>query len=126
VYCTFFTKACKLVDLMCRDFSHIDPKIMRHIHNSMICPHFEYASAVWDPCNRQLKDIRILKKGQQFACKVCSKTWSVPYDHTLANPCLKTSESWRLVSKLVFITHYCNNFVQPLARTNALYYILWN
>jgi len=39
-------------------YSHSDPEIMRHIHISMIRPHLEYASVVWDP--RQLKDIRIL------------------------------------------------------------------
>ena len=55
-------------------YSHTDQEIMRHIYISMICPHLEYASAVWDP--HQLKDIRIL---QQFARKVCSKTWCISY-----------------------------------------------
>jgi len=57
------TKAIKLVSLMYRNFySHTDPQIMRLIYISMIRPHLEYASAVWDP--HQLKDIRIFEKAK--------------------------------------------------------------
>ena len=83
------TKARKLVGLMYKNFySHTDPEITRLIYVSMICPHLEYARAVWDP--HQLKDTTILEKVQQFTCKVCSKIWCAPYDCLLANLGLKT------------------------------------
>ena len=51
---------------------------------AFICPHHEYATAVWDPCLS--KDIQKLESVQRFACRVCTKRWDDFYNdmlHTL-------------------------------------------
>ena len=47
------------------------------LYVAFIRPHLEYATAVWDP--HLSKDILELESVQRFACRICTKSWDVPY-----------------------------------------------
>ena len=50
---------------------------LKQLYVAFIRPHLEYATAVWDP--HLSKDILELESVQRFACRVCTKSWDVPY-----------------------------------------------
>ena len=76
----------------------------------MICPHFECASCSLRPS--PIERHQNSKKVQQFACKVSIAKLGVhvSYDYMLANLSSETSETWRLVSKLVLMCKVIGNF----------------
>jgi len=58
-------KVKKLLGMIYRHFSeYSNPDTLLHIHESMVRPHLEYASQVWDP--QLQKDIRLLEGVQKF------------------------------------------------------------
>ena len=54
---------------------------LKRLYMAFICPHHEYATAVWDPCLS--KDIQKLESVQRFACRVCTKRWDDSYSDML-------------------------------------------
>ena len=52
-----------------------------HLDESMVRPHLEYASQVWDPYLQ--KDIKLLKGVQNFALRICSKNYDSSYEDLL-------------------------------------------
>ena len=76
------SKTRKLTGLFYRRFHHCHPQLMLRLYKSLVRPHLEYASQVWDPhLNR---DVDSLENVQKFALRVCQKSWSAPY-HELLN-----------------------------------------
>ena len=58
------------------------PDILRTLYISCVRPLLEYAVPVWD--SHLVKDIHALESVQQFATKVCTKTWrDVSYSERL-------------------------------------------
>ncbi len=63
------SKARRLVGLMYRQFYHCaTTQTLRSLYLSLVRPHLEYGSSVWNPY--LVKDVNILEKVQKFACSV--------------------------------------------------------
>ena len=69
------SKARKIVGLLYRQFSmHSSPQALLCLYVSLVRPHLEYASQIWNP--HLIKHINQLEVIQKFALKMCFKTWS--------------------------------------------------
>ena len=64
----FFRKFCK--------FSNHNTSLK--LYKSLICPHLEYASAVWS--SHLAKDIKMIEDVQKFALRVCTKNWNTNHE----------------------------------------------
>jgi len=66
------TKARKLLGLLYRRFyKHAEPSALLQLYFSLIRPHLEYASDVWDP--HLQKDITLMENVQKFGLRICAK-----------------------------------------------------
>lgn len=105
---TITSKARRLVGLLYRQFYHCaDTNTLRKLYISLVRPHMEYGSSVWDPFSA--KDCDILEGVQRFASRVCLKTWQYEYPDmlkTLDLPALKTR---RKIAKLMMMYKFVNN-----------------
>ena len=75
-------KARKVTGLLYRQFYSMSstPSLLQ-LYTSLVRPHLEYASQVWDPF--LIKDIQKLESVQRFALKMCCKSWSSSYSENL-------------------------------------------
>ena len=75
-------KARKVIGLLYRQFYSMSstPSLLQ-LYTSLVRPHLEYASQVWDPF--LIKDIQKLESVQRFALKMCCKSWSSSYSENL-------------------------------------------
>ena len=63
------SKAKQILGLLYRRFyHHSSEQTLRQLYVSLVRPHLEYASPVWDPYLQ--KDVNLLERIQQFACKL--------------------------------------------------------
>ena len=75
-------KSRKLIGLLRRHFyPHSTPSVLFRLYNSLVRPHLEYCSCLWDPSSSA--SISSLEKVQFFALKLCSKNWSSSYSSLL-------------------------------------------
>ena len=75
-------KAKKAVGFVYRQFYDMSSKSsLLQLYISLIRPHLEYASQVWDPF--LVKDIERLESVQKFALKMCNKNWASSYSENL-------------------------------------------
>ena len=70
-------KANKMLGIIYRSFQHLTPTVFRMFYVSLIRPHLDYASAVWNPY--LLKDIRALEAIQQRATRMVPKFDTMSY-----------------------------------------------
>ena len=102
------SKARRLVGLLYRQFYHYaDTQTLRQLYISLIRPHLEYASPVWDPFLH--KDIHLLEGVQKFACKVCLKHWDWDYAEMLNLLNLPELQTRRKILKLSLLYKFVNN-----------------
>ena len=85
--------------------------------NTMIIrPHLEYACTAWDPFLK--KDVNVLEDVQEFALRVCTKSWDLTYDALLFETHLPSLAVRRQQAKLCslysFINHLCHFPNAPL------------
>ena len=121
----------------------LSPDTLLHLYESMVRPHLEYASQVWDPYLQ--KDIKLLEGVQKFALKICSKDYDSSYEDLLDTfqlPELSTRRLYLRLSLLFKIVHesyyfppnifipmsstlrYAKPYLyrQPFAHTNSFLY----
>ena len=139
--------------LLYRKFSHdTEPHALLQLYLSLVRPHLEYGSQVWDP--HLQKDINQLERVQKFGLRTCAKQWDLNYNELLSNFEVPTLNDHRLYLKLttmykivydllvfppVFVRRSTrahvnsNSFIQPYAHTNSFLYSfvphsisLWN
>ncbi len=95
-------KSRKLVGLLYRNFyKFASPFTLGKLHKSLIRPHMEYASPVWDPF--LAKDIKAIEDVQKFALRVCTKSWRSDYNELLDYCDIPTMASRRKVAKLCLL-----------------------
>ena len=109
---TACSKARKLLGMIYRRFSkHSSPDTLLHLYESIVRPHLEYASQVWDPYLQ--KDIKLLEGVQKFALRVCSKNYDNSYEDLLDTfqlPELSTRRLYLRLSLLFKIVHESYHF----------------
>ena len=74
-------------------------KALLKLYESIIRPHLENASCVWDP--HLLGDIQQLENVQMFGLRVCTKCWNDGYDdphYSLDRSSLKSVSSLKLLN----------------------------
>ena len=107
-------KARKLVGMIYRRFyQHSDSHTLLKLYLTIIRPHLEYASPVWDPYHKT--EVEAIESVQKFALRMSLKSWSTDYDHLLLESkllSLKTRRSVLNLNQLYKImknlTHYPN------------------
>ena len=78
------TKARKILGLLYRQFyNNADPTTLKQLYISLVWPHLEYASQLWDPYLQG--DIDRLEAVQRFALKLVSRQWDLGYEELLNN-----------------------------------------
>ena len=79
------TKARKILRLLYRQFQfydNVDPATLKQLYLSLVRPHLEYASQVWDPYLQV--DIYRLEAVQKFALKLISQQRDLGYEELLS------------------------------------------
>ena len=100
-------KAMKLVSVVYRKFyRHSSTETLKKLYISLIRPHLEYASPVWDP--HCVSQIGVLEKVQKFSLRMCLKAWNIPYDSILERTALPSLEKRRKLLKLIFLFQILN------------------
>ena len=104
------SKARKLLGLLYRKYA--EPQILLQLYVSLVRPHLEYASPVWNPYLQ--KNINTLENVQIFALKMCSKCWDQAYSQLLqlfditklseCRLCLDLCTMFKIVHGLYFIS----------------------
>ena len=81
------------------------------VYKSLIGPHMEYACAVWDL--HLVKDVKLIDDVQNFALRVCSKSWNSNYESLLSYCRVPTLSNRRKVLKLCLLFNMTGRVVYP-------------
>ena len=120
-------KTRKQTGLLYRNFYRFaGPSIMLKLYTSLVRPHTEYASIIWDP--HLSKDILALENTQKFALRVCLKNWRADYDLLLDQAHLPRLSSRRKFLRLSIMTPRLLGGLHPIltdSKTlcNSLFYM---
>ena len=77
------TKARRILGLLYRQFyENVDPATLKQLYISLVRPHLEYASQVWDPYLQG--DTDRLEAVQKFALKLISRQWNLGYEQLVS------------------------------------------
>jgi len=89
------SKARKLIGLIyCRFYQHSSPESLLQMYLTLVRPHLEYASQVWN--TSKIGEIDSFEKVQKFTLRVYSKQWNSGYDELLQLFSLPTLQQCRL------------------------------
>ena len=92
-------KARQILGLIYRRFyGYADSDTIKQLYISIVRPHLEYGSQVWDP--HLSKDKAALENVQKFACRIASARWDASYEDLLEFFELQTLQERRLHAKL--------------------------
>ena len=101
-------KARKIVGLIYRQFySWSSPQALLQLYISLVRPHLEYATQVWNPYHT--RHINQLEKIQKFALKVCFKQWRLSYSELLELSTLPSLTKRRELLNLCYFYKLINN-----------------
>ena len=93
------SKARKILGLLYRRYyQYSDSRTLCQLYLSLVRPHLDYATQVWDP--HLQRDINSLECLQKFALRLCSKQWDTGYHELLNMFSLPSLENRRLHLKL--------------------------
>ena len=84
-------------------------KALFQLYLSLVRPHLEYASDVWDP--HLLKDKILIEDVQKFGLRICAKQWDLGYNELLSNFAVPTLQSRRLEHKLSTMFKIVHNLI---------------
>ena len=116
IYFSMQYKARKLLGLLYRKYyQYAEPQILLQLCTSLVRPHLEYASPIWNP--HLTVYINTLEDAQKFALRMCSKCWDQTYSQLLQQfniPRLQTTSTFTLCLKFHL------NFPPGIAELQAL------
>ena len=118
------TKARRVLGLIYRQYSkHLCQDTLLQLYISLVRPHLEYASQVWNP--HLQKDILMLESVQKFGLRICLKQWQMLYQDCLKQCSLPDLKTRRDFLNLCLFYKIINNFCEfpdfPL-QTRAINY----
>ena len=92
-------KARRILGLIYRRFyGSADRDTIKQLYISLVRPHLEYGSQVWDP--HLARDKTSLENVQKFACRIASARWDAGYEDLLKLFELQPLQERRLHAKL--------------------------
>ena len=95
-------KVRKILGLLYRRFyNNSDGSTLLQLNLSLVRPHLEYASPVWNP--HMHKDIKLLENVEKFAIRIITKRWDSGYQELLDMVALPSLETGRLQSSLCML-----------------------
>ena len=120
------SKACKLVGMIYRNlYQYSSPSFLLMLYKSIVRPHLEYCSALWDPHQSYLNNR--LQSVEKFALRVCLKAWGSSYENLLVSADLPPLEVRRNRNKLLFVykvlyklTNMPNHLFTPLTSRKSV------
>ena len=93
------SKAKRILGLLYRRFyGNTDGATLLQLYQSLVRPHIEYASEVWDPFTN--KNQKKLEDIQKFACKIATARWDTGYQELLELTGIPSLATRRLHLKL--------------------------
>ena len=91
-----------------RFYRHASSPTLLRLYCCFICPHLEYASAVWNP---NLKgEIDQLERVQKFALRVCLKSWDTDYEDLLSISNLPSLQKRHMLTSLCHLFKISRRF----------------
>ena len=75
------SKANKVLGMLVKNFTCRDVDLWKQLYISLVRPHLEFASSVWNPYRQG--DISILEKVQRRASKIPTRLKNLPYEERL-------------------------------------------
>ena len=86
------TKARKILGLLYRRFyNNANGATLLQLYQSLVRPHLEYASPVWNP--HMHKDVELLQNVEKFALRMVTKRWDTGYQELLDMAALPSLET---------------------------------
>ena len=93
------SKGKRLIGMLYRRFyKHANSNTLLKLYASLIRPHLECCSVVWDPYLN--KDINLLEKTQKLGLRLCLKDWLSEYNDLLNRANLPSLETRRTRARL--------------------------
>lgn len=122
--CDISRKAKRVLGFIYRQYSsYLSHSSLLKLYISLVRPHIEYASQVWNP--HQQKDISMLEGVQKLALKICLKDWQLCYPATLSLLSLSDLRTRREFLNLCLFYKIVHNLCDfpdfPLLRRSATY-----
>ena len=107
---TLCSKARQQIGLLYRKFyRYSDVDTLKQLYVAFICPHLEYATAVWDP--HLSKDKQELETVKCFTCRVCTKNWDDAYCDMLRTLNITPLSERRKLLKMCHLYKIVHGFV---------------
>ena len=94
-----YSKANRMLGLISRTIKYKDPAILTNLYKSMVRPHVEYCSVVWNP--QYNKDKILLEKVQHRFTRLFPHLRKLPYEDRLSQLGLWTLEERRNRADLI-------------------------
>ena len=79
-----YSKANRILGLISRTIRYRNPNILLNQYKSLVRPHLDYCSSVWNPYYS--KDINLLERVQHRFTRLFSELQSLPYEERLRQP----------------------------------------
>ena len=114
-------KTRRLVGMVYRKFyQHSDSRTLLKLYLSIIRPHIEYASPVWDPYHKT--EIEAIESVQKFALKKCLKSWNSNDEQLLLEARLPTLKARRSALSLGHLYKIINKLTLSRTSNNSKKY----
>jgi hypothetical protein len=102
------SKANQILGLVRRTFEYLDKDMFLILYKTLVRPHMEYGSTLWNPC--QKKDIRCLEKVQRRATKLVKGLNNLSYSERLIRLGLPTLEYRRKRNDMIQVFKIIKGF----------------
>ena len=102
-------KANSMIYLIKHYFKYLDKDMLKLLYKSLILPHLEYCSPVWNPITKT--DIRRIEGVQRRVTKLLPELSNLPYNERLKLLQLPTLEFRRTRQELILMYNYINQNV---------------
>ena len=103
------SKANSMLYLIKNSFKHLDKNMFKLLYKSLVRPHLEYASCIWNPITKD-DNIR-LERVQRRATKLIPGMQNLSYSERLKELELPSLQYRRLRTDIIFIYNYVNQHI---------------
>ena len=110
------SKANSMLFLIKNTFKHLDKNMFLLLYKSLVRPHLEYASCIWNPIT---KDSIRLERVQRRATKLLPELSTLTYPERLQQLELPSLHYRRLRTDLIFIYNYANQNILLNTKTHC-------